>query len=127
MEPVLNNSPRFFQKLASGQVELFRLSWQGDYPDCENFLQLFSSELIGGANRAGYSSAEYDELFSEYLLMPPGAEREAAIENMVRTVTDDCPWICESVPVAFILKHSRLVNLFPHEFSFGAWKYLAAE
>lgn len=125
VEPVLNNSPRFFQKLASGEVELFRLSWQGDYPDCENFLQLFTSDLVGGANRSGYSNTAYDMLYREYLLLEPGAEREEKIKDLLQQVTDDCPWICESVPVAYILKHSRLVNLFPHEFSFGAWKYLA--
>ena len=125
LNPVLNNSPRFFQKVSSGQTELFRLSWQGDYPDCENFLQLFSSRLLGGANRTGYSNAGFDRIFDDYLTMEDAGEREAAIREMVEIISDDCPWIFESIPVAYTLKHAWLENMHPHEFAFGAWKYLS--
>ena len=59
--------------------------------------------------------------------MPPGEERDDIISAMIRKVADDCPWVFESVPVAYTLKHRWLSNLFPHEFSFGAWKYLSVD
>jgi len=122
--PVLNNSPRFYQKLAAGRVQLFRLSWKGDYPDAENFLQLFYSGNIGGANRVSYSNSRYDALFLRYLAMAPGAERDALLRDMLGLLADDAPWIFETVPVTYHLKHGWLDNYLPYDFSFGAWKYL---
>ncbi len=123
--PVLNNSPRFYQKLGSGQVQLFRLSWKGDYPDAENFLQLFYSGNIGGANRVGYSNAVYDDLFRRYLETPAGPESGALLGEMCRKLASDAPWIFESIPVSYQLKHGWLENFHPHDFAYGAWKYLA--
>ncbi len=125
--PVLNNSPRFYQKLGAGQIQLFRLSWKGDYPDAENFLQLFYSGNLGGANRVGYSDPAYDAMFEEYLSLPPGPARSLLVHRMLEKVTDDAPWIFESVPVNYHLKHSWFENFHPYDFSYGAWKYITAD
>ncbi|MPN14128.1 hypothetical protein SDC9_161454 [bioreactor metagenome] len=106
---------------------MFRLSWKGDYPDAENFLQLFYSGNLGGANRVGYSNPEYDAMFEQYLKLPPGAERGELVRRMLETVTDAAPWIFESVPVNYHLKHCWFENFYPYDFSYGAWKYITAD
>lgn len=121
----LNNRPRFFQKLRRGQMQLFRLSWVGDYPDAENFLQLFYSKNAGGSNRANYRDPVYDAMFEEIINMPDSPERTEKYRLMVRYLTGQCPWIFESYPITFQLTYDWLENYLPHDFAFAGWKYLS--
>lgn len=123
----LNNRPRFFQKLRLGQVQLFRLSWVGDYPDAENFLQLFYSGNAGGSNRVNYRDPEYDAMFEEIINMPDSPERTGKYRRMARYLVDRCPWIFESHPITFQLTYDWLENYRPHDFAFSYWKYLSID
>ena len=119
----LNNAPRFYQKLRNGEVQTFRLSWIGDYPDAENFLQLFYSKNIGGANRAGFSDPKFDAMFEKILSMADSPERTLLYEKMAEYLVEQSPWIFESQPVSFQLKHAWLENYLPHDFACNRWKY----
>ncbi len=122
--PVFNNRARFFQRLRQNQVQLFRLSWVGDYPDAENFFQLFYSPNAGSCNRAGYRNKEFDAMYEEIREMKDSPQRTAKYEKMTRFLMEECPWIFESRPTAFILVHPWVKNLFHHDFIFSNWKYL---
>lgn len=122
--PVLNSKPRFFEKLRQKRFQLFRLSWVGDYPDAENFLQLFYSGNIGSCNRTGFSDPVFDRLFEAALQMPDSPERTALYQQMSARVISRCAWICEGFPVSGILYHSFLENYLPCDFGFVRWKYL---
>ena len=119
----LNNAPRFYQKLRNGEMQTFRLSWIGDYPDAENFLQLFYSRNTGGANRAGFSDRKFDEDFEKILPMGDSPERTELYRQMARYVVEQAPWIFESQPVSYQLKHAWLENYYPHDFACGRWKF----
>jgi ABC-type transport system substrate-binding protein len=123
-ESVLNNKPRFFDKLRRGNVKLFRLSWVGDYPDAENFLQLFYSENIGGCNRTGFSDPEFDRRFREILPMADSPERTKLYEEMVDYLVQKCVWIYEGFPISNQLCHKWLENYITHDFAFSRWKFL---
>jgi len=125
--PVLNNNPRFYEKLRGGKMELFRLSWIGDYPDAENFLQLFYSGNIGGCNRTGFSDPVFDRMFEEILPMPDSPERTAKYRKMADYIARRCVWICEGFPVSYQLNHAWLENFRPHDFGFARWKYLSVD
>lgn len=127
VDPVLNNNPRFYEKLRQGKLQLFRLSWVGDYPDAENFLQLFYSGNIGGCNRAGFSDPEYDRMFEEILPMPDSPERTERYRKMARYLADRTPWVFEGFPIAWQLNHAWLENFRPHDFVFSKWKYLSVD
>jgi len=127
MKPEFNNRARFLQKLALGKVQLFRLSWTGDYPDAENFLQLFYSKNAGGSNRVSCSFPDFDREFERVSLMRPSAERDREYTVLAEMIRAKCPWIFESFTVAFILRHSWVTNLEPHDFAFNRWKYVAVD
>ena len=120
----LNNKPRFYEKLRQGSVQLFRLSWIGDYPDAENFFQLFYSKNIGGCNRCNYSNPEFDELYEKVLMMPHSPEREKLYRKMAEIINRDCVWILEGIPLSWQLKHHWLENFRHHDFGFTRWKYI---
>jgi ABC-type transport system substrate-binding protein len=122
--PQLNNKPRFFQKLRKGKFQLFRLSWIGDYPDAENFLQLFYSKNAGSCNRVFFRDAKFDRMFEEIIPMPDSPERTRKYKKMVEYLSTKCPWIFESFAVSYQLNHDWLQNFIPHDFAFSRWKYL---
>lgn len=125
--PLLNNKPRFFQKLRKGKFQLFRLSWIGDYPDAENFLQLFYSKNAGSCNRAFYQDAEFDRMFEEIIPMADSPGRTKKYKQMVNYLSTKCPWIFESFAISYQLNHSWLENFVPHDFAFSRWKYLSID
>ena len=123
--PVMNNKPRFFEKLARGELQLFYLSWIGDYPDAENFLQLFYSGNINGCNRTGFSDPEFDRMYKAAADMPDSPERIKLFREMVRYLGEQCVWIYEGIPVTYQLYHEWLENYEPHDFPYTRWKFLS--
>lgn len=125
--PILNNNPRFYEKLRAGRMQLFRLSWIGDYPDAENFLQLFYSGNRNGCNRTGFSDPHFDRMFEEVKTMPDSPLRTEKYKQMVRYLAEQCVWIYEGYPVSYQLNHAWLENFVPHDFGFARWKYLSVD
>ena len=81
---------------ATGKAEpdLFRLAWIGDFPDADNFLQLFHSGRHGSAgNRAHYTNAEVDKLLDSSRRETDPARRIELLRQVEQIVVDDAPWI----------------------------------
>lgn len=122
-----NTRPRFLQKLSAGQLQLFRFSWTADYPDAENFLQLFYGPNSGSCNRVLYNDPVYDRMYEESAVMPDSPERSAKYTAMAEYLAEQCPWIFETHTVAFVLAHDWMTNYIPHDFAFNRWKYFSAD
>jgi len=124
IQPSFNNRPTFFQKIARRQAQLFRLSWVADYPDAQNFLQLFyGPNASPGPNRTNYANAEYDRLYEQMRDLPDGPERTALCARMAEMVVADAPWLLIGRPIEVALRRERLENYRPHAFPYGMEKY----
>ena len=124
LEPNYNNWPAFIQKVSRRQAQTFSLTWIGDYPDAQNFLQLFASENASpGPNRANYANPEFDRLYREVLRLPESPEREAACRAAAAAALEDCPWILTGYPMSYAVRHARLRNYRRHDFPWGMEKY----
>jgi len=67
------------QGKSNGKFEMFRASWIADYPDSENYLNLFYSKNFSpnGPNYTHFKNSQYDNLFeSSYLLRNEVLRRE---------------------------------------------------
>lgn len=120
-----NNGPSFYEKLERRQAQLFFLSWLGDYPDAENFLQCFyGPNSSPGPNRANYRNPDFDRLYEKVRVMEDSPERTALYQQMARLLIDDCPWLFMSEPLTYTLYQQRVLNRKPHLFPYGMEKYL---
>jgi ABC-type oligopeptide transport system substrate-binding subunit len=106
---------------------MFRLSWTGDYPDAENFMQLFYGPNSGASNRVCCDLQEINRMYEKIKTMQPSAERDQAYEELAELIRSKCPWIFESFTVSFMLKHCWLENMQPHDFAFQRWKYISVD
>lgn len=123
--PILNNWPRFLQKSAKGEMQLFKVSWIGDYPDAENFLQLFYGPNSGSCNRTYYKDTKFDKMFNQIKTMKESPTRTKKYENMSNYLTKQCPWIFAYYPISYRLRHAWVENFIQHDFAFSRWKYLS--
>src|SRR5712692_2050167 len=119
---------RFQEKIRKGATQLFRLGWNADYPDSENFLFLLygpqSRVKSQGENAANYVNPEYDALFEKMKNMPNSRERQKLIDRMVEIARRDAPWIWGIHPKEYSLRHVWLGNDKPNNMARNNIKYL---
>jgi ABC-type transport system substrate-binding protein len=58
--------------------------WIADYPDGDNFMQLFYGPNIGQNNNGCYQDAQYDAWYAASKRLPAGAGRDALYHKMAR-------------------------------------------
>ncbi len=124
IENSYNNWPTFLDKMDRRQCQMYRLGWVADYPDAENFLQLFyGPNSSPGPNHSNYTNPEFDRLYEQARTMSDSPERTALYRAMADLVIEECPWICLAYPLAFGLQHGWLLHYKPHDFPYGMSKY----
>jgi len=119
-----NNWPAFLDKLDRRQAQIFKLGWVADYPDSENFLQLFyGPNASPGPNHSNYANPQLDKLYEQLRTMLPGPEKDRLCEQMVDIVIEDCPWVFLYQPMDFAVIHNWLKNYSLHDFPYTMVKY----
>ena len=118
---------RFQEKIRKGAAQLFYFGWNADYPDPENFLFLLSGPqsavLHDGSNAANYSNPDYDALFTQMQTMENGPQRQMLIDQMVKQLRDDAPWVWGFHPKDYSLQHAWLKNRKPGKVGNNTLKY----
>jgi ABC-type transport system substrate-binding protein len=118
---------RFQDKVRKGNVQLYFLGWNADYPDPENFLFLLhgaqSKVKTAGENASNWENPEFDKLFERMKSMPNGPERQAVIDRMVEVARHDAPWVWSFFPKDYALQHAWTFNRKPHSIANNGLKY----
>lgn len=76
--------PEILKAEKSCQIQIRTNRWIADFPDGENFFQLFYSKNIGQSNNSCTDIPEYDALYEKASKLPDGAERTALWIDMAR-------------------------------------------
>ena len=91
---VANTWPQFDKKLKTKKASIFSMAWVPDYPDSENFLQLYYSKNISpGPNNSNFINREYDTIYEKSLTLMPGPQRDQLYRKMVDIVNEEVPSI----------------------------------
>lgn len=124
LKPSYNNWPEFLKKLERKQAQMFQLGWVIDYPDAENFLQLFYSRNVSpGPNHTNYKNPEFDRLYEIIRTLQDSPERTALYMQMDELIVRDAPWIFLTHPLSFGLFQPWLKNFKPHDFPYPNAKF----
>ncbi len=117
--------PQFQEKIKNGQAQLFGLAWGADYPDAQNFLQLFYSKNVSpGPNDSDFVNAEFDALYEKALNLPPGVERDELYKKMRDITVEESPWIFNLTRKYYRLYHGWLRNFKWNEMAPDVFKYM---
>ncbi len=118
---------RFQDKLRKGNVQLYYLGWNADYPDPENFYFLLDGKesrvAKGGENSSNYANPEFDSLFVRMKNMDNTPERLSIVRQMNHILHNDAPWVFGLHPKSYTLGHRWLKNRKPNDVGNNILKY----
>jgi ABC-type transport system substrate-binding protein len=118
---------RFQDKIRRGNAQIFNWGWNADYPDPENFLFLLygpqGTVKSQGENSANYANPEYDRLFEKMKNMENGPARQDVIDQMIKIVRQDAPWLWGFHPKEYSLSQGWMHNRKPNQMARNGLKY----
>ena len=125
LEPNFMTWTAYLKTVSEGNVSLFMMGWVLDYPDPENFLQLFLSRNASpGANHCNYANPAFDRLYDQAMTEPDPEKRNAIWRAAQEIVREDCPWIFLYFARSNALSWGHVGNYIPSDFPYGTEKYL---
>jgi len=123
--PVYRDFARWQEMVDNRQTQLFDGGWSSDYPDEQDFLQLFygPNSPAGGLNSAAYTNPAFDALYDKSTAMQDTPQRRAMYMQLQKMVEDDCPWIIIDYTVTFGLSYDWVNERFPMDYGHGFMRY----
>ncbi len=123
-----NTWPQFQEKIKTGQAQIWGIAWGADYPDAQNFYQLFyGKNLPPGPNDSRYSSPAFDKIYEQTLNMPPGAARTALYHKLRDILAEDSPWIYNVHRLRYATTHGWVKNYKYNDLSNDFLKYVKVD
>ena len=120
----MNDWPTLQKKVHNKQTQMYAMGWHADYPDAENFLQLYYSPNIElGTNNTNYRNPKFDKLFEQAGILAREEDRIPLYAEMIRMVSEDCPVLLLTEPISFVLLYDWVGNYKPHPVGYGFGKY----
>jgi ABC-type transport system substrate-binding protein len=81
--------PKYLKSLDSHNFEIAVSNWGADYPDAENFYQLFYGK--SDANNSAFENPEFDKLYTEIRYMENSPERFKKLNRMSDIMKEEAP------------------------------------
>lgn len=118
--------PQLMERVRNRQAQFWGMAWGADYPDAENFLQLFygPNASPGGMNSSYYKNKDFDRLFEQARILPDSPARTDMYKRLARMVAEDSPVVLGVHRIAVTLRQPWIRNAKYDEFAFNRGKYL---
>ncbi|MES2355707.1 MAG: ABC transporter substrate-binding protein [Pseudomonadota bacterium] len=116
--------PELREAARLAKIQMFSYGWIGDYPDGENFLQLFYSKNIGQANYAQFNLPAYDQLYEKAQKMPDSPERTRLYTQLTKMIIAYGPWRIGVYPRQHHLVQPWVKGYKKHPMQNTSWLYL---
>lgn len=109
----------------TGKTNFWRFGWVADYPDPNNFLNLFYGKNVPKTfeessymNPTRYVNPDYDALFEKAIATPDAAERNKMYAQLDQMLTDDAPFL----PIYYSVNR-RLIQPYVKNFESNGMEY----
>ncbi|MGO9244151.1 MAG: ABC transporter substrate-binding protein [Verrucomicrobiia bacterium] len=114
----------YIRREHDGETQVFWGGWVIDYPDAQNFLQLFyGPNKCPGINSCNYHNPQFDRSYERILTMADSPERTALYEQMADMTTTDCVWALLDYRLDYGLFQPWFQNYKPHGFPYPNAKF----
>lgn len=110
----------------SGRSQFYAYGWIADYPDPENFFQLFYGPNVG-VNVYGYQNPAYDKLFEQMRSMDDGPARLAVIKQMRDMLVNDGVWIYNVHSGGYSMTYDWVHDDKPHGVAGDGLRYIRVD
>ncbi|MFK7825249.1 MAG: ABC transporter substrate-binding protein [Oligoflexales bacterium] len=112
------------QTLAKGEYDIASWAWGADYPDAENFFQLFYGGNIGDSNYSFFNHSEYNKLYEEIRFMADSPVKFEKLKQMMTILKAEVPFILDYTPLVSGLIQKNIKNFKRNIMIFLPFKYI---
>lgn len=117
--------PEFQAKLKKRGVQMFGAAWGADYPDAENFLQLFyGPNSSPGSNSSNYNNPAFNKQFEAAVMMQDSPARTALYTKLNKFLAEDVVVIFNMHRQSYTLKQGWLRNYHNSDLNHDLYQYL---
>lgn len=109
------------------QLQTRNSPWIADYPDGDNFMQLFYGPNIGVTNNGCVSIPEYDKLYAQTQKMPAGEARDVLYHKMARIMEVNAAQSIGFARYRSMLAQPKVIGYKKHPIIYGEWMYFDIE
>ena len=122
---VTNLSPELQAKIKKRSVMMIDYGWIGDYPDTENFLQIFyGPNSAPGANSANYNNPEFNKQYEIVAKMQDSPARTAMYEKLNQFLANEAVAIFTVHTQSYTLQQKWVKNYHDSDFIFDYHQYM---
>ena len=123
-----NSWPQYEKKVKNRKADIFFMGWNADYPDVENFMQLFyGGNISPGSNASNFNNEEYNKLYEKFRTQSDPETRKKLISQMSEILADEVPVLFNIHRIDYHLKHSALKNFHMNSVISDYYKYLSKD
>lgn len=123
METDLKPFPELLKAEKECKIQSRTMPWIADYPDGDNFMQLYYGPNIGQSNNGCMEIPEYDALYKQTQKMPAGPERDALYHKMARIMEVYSPQRLGYARYRNMLAQARVIGYKKHPILNCEWMY----
>jgi oligopeptide transport system substrate-binding protein len=129
LKPEFRDWARWQEMVDNRQTQVFDAGWQSDYPDEQDFLQLFYSKNIpnAGLDETCYNNPKFDALYEKATVMQDTPERRAIYMQMEEMLMDDCPVVLEVYLKRFQLRYDWVGNYYYMDYGYAYRQYFTLD
>lgn len=109
------------------QLQTRNAPWIADYPDGDNFMQLYYGANIGANNNGCVALPAFDQLYVQTQKMPAGSERDLLYHKMVRIMEVNTAQRVGFSRYKNILSQAKVIGYKKHPIIYGEWMYFDVE
>jgi ABC-type transport system substrate-binding protein len=105
------------------QLQTRNAPWIADYPDGDNFMQLYYSKNIGANNAGCMDIPEFDKLYVQSQKLPAGEERDVLYRKMARLIEYYSAQQVGFARYRSMLAQPRVIGYKKNPLIYGEWMY----
>lgn len=124
----MKSDKRLFPDLLKAEKQcqlMMRTSpWIADYPDGDNFMQLFYGPHIGQSNNGCMKIPEFDALYEQSVTLQDGKQRDLLYHKMTRILEVYAPTRIGYARYRNMLLHPHIVGYKKHPVMHNEWIYI---
>lgn len=122
---VTNLNPELQAKIKKRATQMIDYGWIGDYPDTENFLQIFyGPNSSPGANSSNYNNPAFNKEFEAAAKMQNSPERTALYEKLNQFLANEAVGIFTVHTQSYILQQKWVKNYHDSDFIYDFHQYI---
>ena len=118
-----NIFPELLKKIQTNATMLHAIGWSADYPDAENFLQIFYTFNQASGAGSNFNDPAFNALYEKATALPDSPARTVLYERLNEMVAESVPCICIAHPSCIVLQQGWVKNYNWSNFHYGVEQY----